>query len=225
MTTTDRELIYVWDAYCGWCYGFSKTIRSLHENHPELPLTVLSGGLFVGDRSLSMKSYPHIPEANQRISQMTGVEFGTAYQERLKEGSFVMDSVSAAIGFNALRSLAPDDAVYLASAMQHAFYYEGMSLSELETYKKIALDNNIDPDAVTGLWNDPAAKAKVQAEFNTVHQLGVNSYPSLLLRNGNELISIGGTMSIDEIEARLARTITVDSPEAEFCSIDNKEGC
>ncbi|WP_238654178.1 DsbA family protein [Paenibacillus piscarius] len=222
---TDKELIYAWDAYCGWCYGFSQTIRSLHENHPELPLTVLSGGLFVANRSYSIGSFPHIPEANKRISLLTGAEFGAAYQELLREGSFVLDSESAAIGFNALRSLAPDRALYLASAMQHAFYYDGLSLSDPETYHSIALANNIDPNAVMELLDDPAARTEARTDFIKVKELGVNSYPTLLLRNGNELISLGGTVGIEELEERLASTNLIQDTAGEHCSLDNKNGC
>lgn len=223
--TTDKELIYAWDAYCGWCYGFSKTIRSLHENHPELPLTVLSGGLFIGNRTLSIGSFPHIPEANKRISQLTGVKFGPAYEELLSEGSFVLDSERAAIGFNALLSLAPDRAIYLASAMQHAFYYEGMSLSDPGTFYKIAMANNIDPDAVLKLLVDPAAVRAARADFAKVRQLGINSFPSLLLRNGNKLISLGGAMSIEEIEERLTQTNVLQNTSGEHCSLDNNNNC
>lgn len=34
------------------------SIRTLHENHPEISLTLVSGGLFVGERSLPIKDYP-----------------------------------------------------------------------------------------------------------------------------------------------------------------------
>lgn len=221
----DQELIYVWDAYCGWCYGFSKTIRTLHENHPELPLTVISGGLFVGERSLPLGSFPHITEANKRISQLTGAEFGTAYEELLREGSFILDSESAAIGFHALRSQAPERAIYLASAMQHAFYYDGLSLSDPATYRTLAMDNHIDPAAVLALLDDPAAIAEARADFITANQLGVRSYPTLLFRRGNELISLGGTSGILELEERLARTYTLQDSAGEHCSLDDKNGC
>ena len=81
----------------------------------------MSGGLFVGERSLPIKDYPHIQEANQRISQLTGVEFGERYQKLLANGMFLLDSEAAAIGFSALRSIAPERALYLASSMQKAF--------------------------------------------------------------------------------------------------------
>jgi putative protein-disulfide isomerase len=75
MNNKDLALVYVWDAYCGWRYGFSKGLRTFHENHPELPLTVLSGGLFTGERKKPIGDFPHIPEANKRINQLTGASF------------------------------------------------------------------------------------------------------------------------------------------------------
>lgn len=204
MNDKEISLIYVWDAYCGWCYGFSKSIRTLHENHPELPLTLVSGGLFEGDRSLPLKAYPHIPEANKRISQLTGAVYGEAYLELLANGTFVMDSEVAAIGFSALRSLAPERAVYFASAMQHAFYYEGKSLSDLETYREIAIAHNLDPDLVIERMKEKDTIDDAYADFAKVRQLNVNSYPTLLLKKGDEYISLGGgAMTAEKLEARL----------------------
>ncbi|MEI4529258.1 DsbA family protein [Priestia megaterium] len=204
MTDKEISLVYVWDAYCGWCYGFSKSIRTLHENHPELPLTLVSGGLFVGDRSLPIKEYPHIPKVNKRISQLTGAVYGEAYLELLENGTFVMDSEVAAIGFSALRSLAPERAVYFASAMQHAFYYEGKSLSDLETYREIAIAYNLDPDLVIERMKEKDTIDDAYADFTKVRQLNVNSYPTLLLKKGDEYISLGGgAMTAEKLEARL----------------------
>ncbi|MBF0807432.1 hypothetical protein E4U03_02235 [Rothia nasimurium] len=45
-----RELVYVLDTYCGWCYGFGPTVRELVAD-PEVSLTVRHGALFTGDRS------------------------------------------------------------------------------------------------------------------------------------------------------------------------------
>lgn len=137
MSDRQPNLIYVWDAYCGWCYGFTLSLRSFHEKHPELPLTVLSGGLFVGERKQPIGAFTYIPEANKRISELTGVTFGTAYEELFQDGTTVMDSEEAAVGFTALRSLAPERAVYLASAMQRSFYHSGKSLHRNDEYIKI----------------------------------------------------------------------------------------
>lgn len=202
MKQQNLELIYVWDAYCGWCHGFSNTLKEFHENHPELPLTVLSGGLFFRQ---PIGNFPHIPEANQRIHQLTGAEFGPDYQYLLEDGTFIMDSEAAAIGFAALRSLAPENVYHFASAMQQAFYHNGKSLSDPETYREIAAANGLDPEAIVTLMADKAFNKEALTDFAKVKQLGVSSYPTLLLKKGDELISFGGAaMTAEKLEARYA---------------------
>ena len=204
MNEQELSLIYVWDAYCGWCYGFSNSIRTLHENHPEISLTLVSGGLFVGERSLPIKDYPHIPEANQRISQLTGVEFGEGYQELLANGTFLLDSEDTAIGFSALKFFAPERALELASSMQKAFYQDGKSLSDDDTYRDIALAHHLDPDEVIERMKTKETIHEAYADFAKVHQLHVNGYPTLLLKKGNEYFSLGGgAMTAEKLEARL----------------------
>lgn len=204
MNNKELNLIYVWDAYCGWCYGFSKSLKAFHEKHPELPLTVLSGGLFVGNRKQPIGSYTHIPEANKRISQLTGAEFGESYQSLLKEGAFILNSEVAAIGFSALRYFAQERSLYLASSMQRAFYYEGKSLNDPATYREIAIAHNLDPEAVMDRFDDTVTIKDAQDDFLKVKQLGIQSYPTLLLQRGNEYIGLGGgVMTAEKMEDRL----------------------
>ena len=33
METKQDNLIYVWDAYCGWCYGFQKVLKDFTKPH------------------------------------------------------------------------------------------------------------------------------------------------------------------------------------------------
>ncbi|MHC5908307.1 DsbA family protein, partial [Streptomyces sp. S6] len=90
------RLTYAFDAYCGWCYGFAP---ALHEfaaaNADRIELEVLSGGLFTGPRALPASAFPHIPGANARIAELTGVAFGAGYRRMLAEGTVVMDSADA----------------------------------------------------------------------------------------------------------------------------------
>lgn len=204
MSKKEHSLVYVWDAYCGWCYGFSNSLKALHEAHPELELTVLSGGLFTGQKKQAISAYPHIPGANARISELTGAKFGERYKELLEEGSFVLDSEAAARGFSALRFFAPDRAYYLAADMQTAFYNEGKSLSDSETYREIARNNNLNEEAVVNRFNDTISAKEALEEFEKVQNLDIHSYPTLLLYKDGEYIPLGGgVMTVDKMEARL----------------------
>ncbi|MFF5015008.1 hypothetical protein [Streptomyces sp. NPDC001165] len=62
----------------------------------------------------------HVPGANERIAQLTGVTFGTGYRRVLAEGTVVMDSADAAAGLVALRSQPGANALEAGVAMQRA---------------------------------------------------------------------------------------------------------
>jgi putative protein-disulfide isomerase len=39
-------VVYCYDAYCGWCFGFSKVITRIYEEYKEVfEFEVLSGGM------------------------------------------------------------------------------------------------------------------------------------------------------------------------------------
>lgn len=209
MIKNENSLIYVWDSYCGWCYGFSNTIRTIHKNHPELPIKVISGGLFTGSKKQPMSSIAHIPESNARISKVTGAVFGKRYKKLLNKGSFVMDSDDAAKGFAALRYFASQESLELASAMLNAFYQDGKSLSETSTYEEIAILNNLNPESVVSRFQSIESIDDAQKDFREVEKLGVQGFPTLLLQRDNEFILLNnGVLTIDEIEKRLKNLIS-----------------
>ncbi|MDT0573613.1 DsbA family protein, partial [Streptomyces sp. DSM 3412] len=153
------KLVYVFDAYCGWSHGFSGTLSEVVARHPELPAEVVSGGLFTGSRRVPIRQFGYVQGANAQIAELTGAEFGEAYERLIADGSFVMDSEAAARGLAALRTAAPDRAAELAVELQRVFYVDGLSLSDPATYRKIAEDAGLDADAVVTAFESPGAKA------------------------------------------------------------------
>ncbi len=159
------KLVYVFDAYCGWSHGFTATLREVATRHPELPVEAVSGGLFTGGRRVPIREFGYVQGANAKIAELTGAEFGEAYERLIADGSFVMDSEAAARGVAALRQVAPDRAAELATALQHAFYVDGLSLSEAATYRKVAEAAGLDADAVVAAFEAPEAQTAAQADF------------------------------------------------------------
>ena len=153
------KLLYVLDAYCGWSHGFSPTIIEIARRNPDLPVDVVSGGMFTGERRVPIRELGFIGGANARITSLTGAEFGDGYQRLIDDGSFVLDSEAAARGVAALRQAAPERAVELAVAAQRAFFIDGHSLSAPATYRKIAEAAGLDADAVVAAFQAPEAQA------------------------------------------------------------------
>src|SRR4051794_12821063 len=159
------KLVHVFDAYCGWSHGFSDTLHEVVSRHPELEVEVVSGGLFVGERRVPIREFGYVQGANAKIAELTGAEFGDGYARLIADGSFVMDSSAAARGFAALRQAAPDRAAELAAALQQAFYVDGLSLSEPETYRTVAEAAGLDAGSVVTAFASPAAEAAAKADI------------------------------------------------------------
>ncbi|BEL06292.1 DsbA family protein [Actinoplanes sichuanensis] len=199
------RLIYVFDAYCGWCHGFSPTLSEITANHPDLPVEVVSGGLFVGSRRLPIREFGYVQGANANIHEVTGAEFSDAYERLIADGSFVMDSEAAARGFAVLRAAAPERAVELATALQHAFYIDGRSLSDPDTYRAVAARTGLDAETVAAAFTDPGSSAAAAADFRRAARLGVTGFPTLLAVHGDETTPIAyGQAAPAQVEARLA---------------------
>ena|SRR2546430_3423827 len=199
------RFVYVFDAYCGWSHGFSDTLSRVAAAHGEIPVEVVSGGLFTGKRRVPVRALGYVQGANARISEATGAEFGAGYQRLIADGSFVMDSEAAARGMAVLREAAPGRAVELAVAVQRAFFVDGHSLSEPGTYRAIANDAGLDADAVVAAFRAPAAQAAAKADFQRARQLGVDAYPVLLAVLGDRPYPLArGYATADQVERRLA---------------------
>ncbi|RZU62893.1 DsbA family protein [Zhihengliuella halotolerans] len=203
------HLIYVFDAYCGWSYGFTDTLGAIARRHPELEVTVVSGGLFTGNGVRPIREFGSVRDINARISDSTGVEFGSAYEDLVTEGSFAMDSADAARGVAALRALsAPSGMPSMIRTLHEAFFIHGLSLSDPQTIGGggggVAARKGLDPDEARRGYLSPASETAAREDLAMAAQLGVSGFPTLLVADGQRSVVLGaGAASSDDIERRL----------------------
>ena len=82
--TLDKDhtkLIYVYDALCGWCFGFSPVMSTFAKKYQsEIEVQVVSGGMIRGDRIGPIGEVaPYIKEAYKTVEDSTGITFGKAF--------------------------------------------------------------------------------------------------------------------------------------------------
>ncbi len=174
-------------------------------------LRLRSGGLFSGSSAQPIGAFPHIPGANARIAQLTGVEFGDDYNAVLEDGTRVMDSTAAATGLVALRRQAPERALDFAGAIQKAWYQDGKELRDVQVYREIAEQYGLDADAVAAAFEDPEVEAEALEDFRELRRMGVQQYPTLLIHTENGIQRLGGPVSSAEaltqaLDAQLAKS-------------------
>ena len=74
-------LIYCYDAYCGWCYGFSPVISTIAKTFADrLYCEVLSGGMILPQKPVHIRATADfIQQHYKTVEETTGVEFGPDY--------------------------------------------------------------------------------------------------------------------------------------------------
>src|SRR6478672_4940528 len=71
-------IIYCYDAYCGWCYGFSKVMKRVYEEFKEkYEFEVLSGGMIFEESPRHISAIAtYIQGAYKTVEERTGIRFG-----------------------------------------------------------------------------------------------------------------------------------------------------
>ncbi|TVQ83712.1 MAG: DsbA family protein [Bacteroidetes bacterium] len=181
------EIIYVFDSLCGWCYGFSPVItRIKSEMKSNADFLVLSGGM-VREASPIGEIAGYIKNAYKVVEDTTGVKFGEKFlNDILEKGDAVFTSVPPAKALAVLRIHKPGECVEIAARLQKAILHDGINVDDYVAYSEIGKEFGMEPDDFLSQVKSAEIEEIVQNEFKMVAGLGVNGYPSVLLRKGKE---------------------------------------
>lgn len=207
-------VIYCYDAYCGWCYGFSPVIRQLWEEYQyKLDFDVLSGGMIPKETAQPIgKIAGYIQGAYKQVEETTGIRFGEDYLWHIfhpEQSDWFPHSETPAIAMAILRDLHPELAVPFAADLQKALHEEGRDLTDPEAYRHLLEPYKLDAEDFYAKLSSEEYKEKAYYDFSLVKQLQVNGFPAVLLQTGElqfYLISRGFT-DYETLKTRLDRVL------------------
>jgi len=208
-------LIYCYDAYCGWCYGFSPIIKKIAEEYSfQLDVEVLSGGMMIGENKMPIEKIgPYIQGAYKRVEEVTGIKFGDDFLWHTAnpgKSDWVMNSEKPAIALCILKEIYPERQLEFAGDLQYALNYEGRDLDDDEAYKHLLEKYTIsENDFYTKLKSDEY-KEKAYYEFALCKQLNVDSYPQVLIQlHSNKFYLITkGFSTYEEVKKVIEKALT-----------------
>lgn len=181
------KLIYVYDALCGWCYGFSSSIKELEEKHSEkYDITIVSGGLRVGDQTGTINEIaPFIKKAYKDVEKTTGVKYGEKFvQGNLKSGELRINSLPPAIALCIVKELKPEKALAFTRLLHEGIYVENNQPDDLKWYAEAAEKIGINGSEFTAKMGEQKYTELAYADFAYAKTLGVNGFPVILRRAG-----------------------------------------
>ncbi|MFY8021532.1 MAG: DsbA family protein [Bacteroidia bacterium] len=181
------QIIYVFDPMCGWCYGFSNTIKEAEQKYSaDFDFKIISGGMVLGEREGPIGEFAnYILSAYPKVEEYSGMKFGQPYIDQLKTQSLYTSSLLPSIALCIVQQMDSTKAIQFASAMQKAHFQNGKNLSDSASYEPILMDLGLDKNHFFLQLQSGSFLEEAQKGFAASHYLGVNGYPAVLaLVNG-----------------------------------------
>jgi putative protein-disulfide isomerase len=207
-------LIYCYDAYCGWCYGFSPVIKKVWEEYrTRLDFEVLSGGMILSDQPAHFAPMAqYIQTAYKRVEELTGVQFGEDFLWHVfnpDKTDWFPDSTKSAVALSIFKDYYPERAVEFAADLQYALNYEGRDLTDNEAYRHLLERYNIPADDFYQKLASEEYLDKAYYEFALIKQLNVSGFPAILMQVSDSkfyLLSSGYT-DYETLQTRVEKVL------------------
>lgn len=207
-------LFYCYDAYCGWCYGFSPVIKQIAIDYADqFDIEVLSGGMIINKDKQPIEAIAgFIQKGYTTVEETTGIKFGPDFLWHIfhpELSDWFPDSEKAAIALSIFKEYHPQRQVEFASDLQYALNYEGRDLTDDQAYAHLLDKYSIRPEAFYSKLASEEYKEKAHYEFELCKQLKVTGFPCVLLQTGESkfyLLSRGFT-DYETLKARMENVL------------------
>lgn len=191
MFNTDRPVLYyVHDPMCSWCWAFRPVWLQLQDkiNHKVIILYLLGG--------LAPDTEDPMPEAmRQRIQQtwrniqaaVPGTEFNFDFWQQCEAKRSTYPSCRAML---ATRQQAPEKEPDMLYAIQRAYYCESRNPSDIDVLIQLAGEIGLDTQRFESDLRSEMVNQLLLSEISTSREMGVYSFPSLVLNLGKSYTSL-----------------------------------
>ena len=185
---SDMKLIYIGDPMCSWCYGFSPELEEIVTHYKgTLGLEIVMGGL---------RPYHNEPIANMKeflshhwedVGKASGQPFAYGILDRADLNYDTEPPCRASV---IVRHLDSDKELAFFQETQKAFYFKNRDMNQSATYHDILTNLGLDVEKFDKLFDSEEYKMAVKKDFERSRELGVSSFPTLLLDNGQDIVVV-----------------------------------
>ena len=203
-------LIYCYDAYCGWCYGFSSVIKKIDAEYKGILETeVLSGGMVLPEKPVHISATAgYIASAYERVEQLANVKFGKDYLWHIQnpeDSDWYPNSEKPAIALCIFKEYFPTRAIEIATDLQNALYQEGRDLTDDQAYVHLIEKYSIQAEVFFAKLNSEEYKEAAYYEFSLVKQLQVSAFPCVFIQTSELkfLLVAKGFTPFEDVKMRI----------------------
>jgi putative protein-disulfide isomerase len=202
------EFIYFGDPMCSWCWGFAPVLDALrHKYGGRFHFRIVVGGLRPGRHAepLDERLKTFLRHEWRHIQEATGQPFDFKTLDR--EG-FLYDTDPAARAVVTMRRMKPVAEFDFFSRLQRAFYAENTDITNVTSYPTLVQPFGVDETEFICQMTAEEVERETEADYAEARNLGVTGFPSLLLRQGENLGALTyGYQPFEKLDAIMQKIV------------------
>lgn len=180
----DKEVIYVADPMCSWCWGFAPVIAEVRRRiEGRAAFSLVVGGLRPGTTAaMDQGMKDTIRHHWQEVARMTGQTFNFEFFDR---DGFVYDTEPACRAAVCVRAIRPDGVLSYFESLHRAFYLENRDVTDGDILADLARALGIEGGEFMAAFAAAQAKEDTAGDFRHAHSLGISGFPAVVVKDGN----------------------------------------
>lgn len=174
------KLYYIHDPMCSWCWAFAPVMAQIESAlSGQLTIEYVLGGLAADtDEPMSDDTRQMVQSNWKRIEQEVGLSFNYDFWSKCQPRRATYPACRAVIAASYQHAEKA-----MIAAIQQAYYLRAMNPSEEDTLLQLADEMGLDFDRFMQDLESPKCHEQLLAQIQQSRQMGVNSFPSLLLEH------------------------------------------
>ncbi len=180
-------LYHVHDPMCSWCWGFRRVWDQLRESLPEsVKVANVVGGLAAdNDDPMPLEQQKTISGYWSDVAEQTGAQFNFDFWKVCQPRRSTYPACRAV-----LAAAIQQAEQAMIDAIQQAYYLRAMNTSDNSTLITLAKEIGLDAERFAADLISPAIQAELEKNFALRQKIGVYSFPSLVLAQGEVFLPI-----------------------------------
>lgn len=204
-TGVTKEVIYIGDPMCSWCYGFTAVIHELREKYGDrVNFSLVMGGLRPdGTHVVDQRYSDFLKDHWREIGERTGQPFNLSI---LENTGWIYDTEKACRAVVVSRTLRPGSEWDYFAAAQRGFYRDNHDSHDPEAFATIAERLDIDRAEFLRAYSSREAVEATQRDFGWARSAGIDGFPTVVLRDDHEMAALTvGYRPLAQLEPSLDR--------------------
>lgn len=174
-----KELIFVADPMCSWCWGFAPAMTSIRQSFGDkLNILLVVGGLRPGnDKVMDQEAKDYISHHWEEVQKATGQPFDFDF---FKRDDFTYDTEPACRACVTVRALKTDAVLNYLDLLHRSFYANNQDITDASVLASLAVSLGVDAAHFTEVFNSDEARAATLDDFQVARNLGVTGFPTVV---------------------------------------------